>query len=75
MKNKTFFGGTIKANHAMYLKTAISFMVFVRTINWNGNFFDIIISMSPSLMIFVYPIGAIIFLIVMNDYLDKPAIK
>ena len=36
-KNDTFFGNSIKAQSATYLKTTISFCVFYRTINFNAS--------------------------------------
>ena len=65
-KNDMFFANSIKAQSATYLKTAISFLVFVRTINWEGHFFKTLVSLSPFMLIFVYPVGVSMFLIVMD---------
>ena len=74
-KNETFFGNTIKAQTGTYLKTAISFIVFMRTINFQSGGFKVFMSLSPALLVFVYPVGVVFLLIYLEDKLGTPAIR
>ena len=74
-KNDTFFGNAIKGQTIIYLNTTLSFIIFAKKINFNAGFGTIILSLSPFLLVFVYPVGASVFLCCFKRQLNHPRIK
>ena len=50
-------------------------MVFARTINFDAQFLPLLISLSPFILIFVYPIGVTLFIFCLKQKLETPKVK
>jgi hypothetical protein len=71
----TFFNGKIKVQTVTYLKTCVSLLVIVQTIDFTKPFSEIRGQLSPILFLIIYPIICIITLFVYRDRLDNPFVK
>ena len=74
-RDKAFFENSIKANTGTYLKTAISFAVFLRTVNYNAGFGKVILCMSPLILVGIYPLFATFILFCMKKQLPNPLVR
>ena len=57
------------------MKTTISFLVFIRTINFDGDIGQVLLSCSPVMLILVYPVGVTFVLFCLKEKLGDPSVR
>jgi hypothetical protein len=78
IKKSAFFNGNIKATHASYLQTTVSFQVYTTTLNFEKfaeNWYGILPKIWPLAVIVLYPIWELTCMYYFRDRLDEPEIR